>query len=288
MQRKSEMKKIFRENNINVAQGLRTDNIEEVKKLISAVGYPIIAKPDIGVGAEGTTKLNNDEQLKIHFEKRAHNPVDWFYEEFLEGDLWTFDGIADHDGKVVFYDTMKYNCGVMETVTKNLTLAYTIMREIPPQLREFGLKAAEAFKMNAQFFHLEFFFRKKDNQFYALEANLRPPGGYTLDMMNFAFDRDMFDEWANVVYAGKLPEKPGVSAEPKYYCSYVSRKNSYNYKHSHDEIMARYGPSGSNILKSYRPMPVIFSKVMGDFFYTYRVTTLEESIAIQEFIEAQH
>jgi len=65
-------------------------------------------------------------------------------------------------------------------------------------------------------------------------------------------------------------------------------KNSYNYIHSHDEIMARYGKTGSNILMSYRPMPVIFSKVMGDYFYTYRVSTLEEALAIQEFIEVQH
>jgi len=213
--------------------------------------------------------------------------MDWFYEEFIEGDLWTFDGIVDYNGKVVFYDTMKYNCGVMETVTRNLTLAYTLMREVPPQLREFGIKAAEAFHMHAQFFHLEFFFRRKDNLFYALEANLRPPGGYTLDMMNYAFDRDMFDEWANVVYTGKLPEKEGAAKEPKYYCCYVSRKNSYSYKHSHDEIMTKYGPSGANILKSYRPMPIIFSKVMGDYFYTYRVTTLEEATAIQELIEAK-
>jgi len=217
-------RKFFRECKVNVAQGLKTNNIEEVKELISAVGYPIIAKPDIGVGAEGTTKISNLDQLNIHFAKRGNNPMDWFYEEFLEGDLWTFDGIVDNNGKVVFYDSMKYNCGVMETVTKNLTLAYTIMREIPPQLREFGIKSAEAFKMKAQFFHLEFFFRKKDNQFYALEANLRPPGGYTLDMMNYTFDRDMFDEWANVVNTGKLPEKQGVATEPKYYCSYVSRK----------------------------------------------------------------
>jgi len=106
-------------------------------------------------------------------------------------------------------------------------------------------------------------------------------------MMNFAFDRDLFDEWAHLIAHGTLPEKE-VIQHPVYFCAYVSRKNGYNYVHTHDEIMEAYGPKGTNVLVSYRPMPVIFSKVMGDYFYVYRVKTDQEAITIQQFIEDQH
>ena len=63
-------------------------------KLANEIGYPMIAKPDIGVGGCGCQKINDEEELRAFFQTPKQN---YLLEEFIEGELISFDGLADRD-----------------------------------------------------------------------------------------------------------------------------------------------------------------------------------------------
>ena len=112
-------------------------------------------------------------------------------------------------------------------------------------LRTLGRRTVKAFGVDRRFVHLEFFRLKKAHKglgdagdYVALEVNMRPPGGYTPDMMNYAHSTDVYKIYADMVCFNerKLPV-----SEDQYYCVYASRKDGNIYSYSHEEIMARYG-----------------------------------------------
>ena len=75
---KKEMKKHYLESGIPTArQTLASNGIEAVSKFAAEVGYPIIAKPDVGVAASGTYKTNSSAELADFYvkEPRANQYV---------------------------------------------------------------------------------------------------------------------------------------------------------------------------------------------------------------------
>ncbi|HEY9718894.1 MAG TPA: hypothetical protein V6C69_15585, partial [Trichormus sp.] len=64
IKRKSEMKRVFLEAGLKPARGRVCHTEEELMALINEFGYPVVAKPDIGVGAAQTFKLRNERDVK--------------------------------------------------------------------------------------------------------------------------------------------------------------------------------------------------------------------------------
>ena len=132
VKRKSEMKKVFIQAGIPVARGRVARTLDEALALAAETGFPLIAKPDIGVGASKTYKLHDRAQLEAFFADKL--PVDYIFEEFVQGTIETFDGLTDQDGQVVFSSSMRFNKGIMELVNDGLDIWYYTQREIPADL----------------------------------------------------------------------------------------------------------------------------------------------------------
>ena len=66
---------------------------------------------------------------------------------------------------------------------------------------------------------------------------MRPPGGWTVDMFNFANDFDFYREWANVVVNGRFD---ATSRGPTA-CLYVSRRDGRQYAMSHEDVLREFG-----------------------------------------------
>ncbi len=127
--------------------------------------------------------------------------------------------------------------------------------------------------MRERFFHIEFF-QVAAEEYVALEVNLRPPGGYTTDMFNFASDIDVYRAWAELL----VHNRTGLAADRRYHCCYASRKHHLPYRHSHAEIMARYG--GQMLM--VETVPGVFSSALGDIGYIFRsphLAVIEEIVA---------
>lgn len=233
---KSKMKKIFKEVGVPFARGEITKNIEEAKDFIDEVGYPVCVKPDMGVGASNTFKLSNDKELEWFFSQGFEE--EFIMEEFIQGDIHTFDGLVDKDGNIVFMNSFVFNNGVMEIVNDNLDMYYYNQIEIPEDIKKYGLDIVKAFNAKERFFHIEFF-RTKAGELIALEANLRPPGGLSMDLFNYATDSDLYSLYARMV--------KGETLEPiekaLYCCVYIGRKEDKGIKHvnSIEDALRKYG-----------------------------------------------
>ena len=273
IRRKSRMKKIFQDAGVPVARGTVVHSEAEARDFIAQIGYPVIAKPDAGVGALNIHRLDTNDDLVAFFWNEPTG--DYFIEEFINGKIVSFDGLADRSGEPVFSTAHVFSQGIMETVNQDSHIYYHSLRDIPPTLEELGRKCLNAFNVRERFFHIEFF--KTDSDTYiGLEVNMRPPGGYTTDMFNYACDIDIYRIWAELL----VNEHVDLNYQRKYFCCYASRKNHLPYVHSHNVIMARYGTIFSQVCQ----VPSVYSGALGNRGYIYRSEKLEDIKSITRYI----
>lgn len=274
VKRKSIMKKKYIAAGVPVALGKVVRTLAQARQLIEEVGYPVVAKPDIGVGANKTFKIHTNLELEEFFSQKP--AVDYVIEEYINGTICTFDGLTDRDGNIVFYTSHQYSQGIMEVVNKDDLVYYYSLRDIPSDLETAGRKIVKAFGIRERFFHFEFF-RTADDQIVALEVNIRPPGGLTTDMFNYANDIDIYFEWANIVVNNQF----SASYTRPYHCAYVGRKNNRSYYYSHEQILASFG---SLCIVHHEPISGVFSAALGDYGYLVRSPDLDEIIQIANYI----
>lgn len=273
IKRKSSMKEVFAAHQIPYGQGQTVANLAEAQAFIAQVGYPVVIKPDIGVGAANTWKIENQQELLQLF---THSPGHYLVEEFLSGTIYTYDGLTDQDGNIVYASSMVYSNGVMEVVNSDDHIYYYNLREIPADLAALGQRMVKAFDVRERFFHFEFF-RSPSGELTALEVNMRPPGGLTTDMWNYAHNFDIYQEWANIIARNRF--RAPVKAH--YFCCYASRKAHIPYTHSHGEIAQALGPH----LVHHQKISPIFSRAMGQHGYIFRAEELDDVISMAAFIQ---
>jgi hypothetical protein len=110
----------------------------------------------------------------------------------------------------------------------------------------------------------------------ALEVNMRPPGGYTTDMFNYACDIDIYRTWAELL----VHNRTDLNYKRDYHCCYASRKYNQHYAYSHEDILASYG----TFMVQIESVPGVFSSALGDIGYIFRSTNLDELLEIVRFI----
>ena len=295
---KSEMKKIYILNQIPTARQLKaSDGVVAAVNFANTVHYPIIGKPDVGVGAGGTHKIHNYEEL-MEFFYRVPNVNNYVLEEFITGDICSYDAIVNSQGKPLFESMTVWPPSIMDIVNKRLDLSYYVDKEIPESLSVIGRKTVEAFNVKSRFVHLEFFRLDSDREglgqkggFVALEVNMRPAGGYTPDIINYAHSTDVYKIWADMVcfdksqiasaYQHNAANALSLPWKNEYYCAFASRRDIHNYVHSDDEVRQRYG---SQMVMCER-MPEILSGAMGNQMFTVRLDTYAE---VEEFVRFVH
>ncbi len=279
---KSLMKKLYLEAGIPTARQHVVTDQEAGKAFIAEVGYPVIVKPDVGVGATHTWKLENDTDLEAFYNNLPAAP--YVMEEFIQGEICSYDAILDSRCEPLF-ESMTVWPPVMDIVNKDLDLMYYTCPEVPEKLRKLGRKTVKAFGVDRRFVHLEFFRLTKARKglgrigdFAALEVNMRPAGGYTPDMMDFAHSTDVYQIYADMV---AYDERRIPESGEHFYCVYASRKDGHTYAHTHEEIMEKY----SSRMMMQEEMPPMNWPQMGRYMYTARLKTFEEVQAFIRFVQ---
>lgn len=281
---KSGMKPFYEKAGIPTARCHKVGSkADALRFLIDIGGYPVFVKPDNGVGAADSWKIENDKDLDDFFDNKPD--VQYLMEEFVEGNIYSYDAICDSEGNPLFESSNWFPPSIADIVSGGPDLAYYVMAEVPEKLKELGRKALKAFGVKSRFVHFEFFRLNKERpnlgkvgDFVGLEVNMRPPGGYTPDMMNFAHSTDVYKIYAEMVTENKrlLPE-----SGDDHICVYASRKDGREYVHSHEEIMERYGDK----MAMCERMPDILSGAMGNMMYTAHA---DDAKAAEEFIAFVH
>ncbi|HEY3312662.1 MAG TPA: ATP-grasp domain-containing protein [Anaerolineales bacterium] len=259
VKRKSEMKKMFIQSGIAVARGKVFHSPWKARTLVEEVGFPIVAKPDVGVGANKTYLLKNQEDLDAFFSNKPTE--DFIFEEFIGGDIVTFDGLTNMNGEVVFCSAMRYSEGVMEVVNRSSDIWYYTERFIPEDLEAAGRKLVAAYNLKERFFHFEFF-RTPEEDLVGLEVNMRPPGGLTTEMWNYSNDIDIYREYANVVVNNHFD----AEINRPYYCGYIGRRLNKSYHHTLEELIAMFPEE----IIHHESISGIFAAAIGDHGFLVR------------------
>ncbi len=275
VKQKSLMKEIYMNADIPVARGRLIDDYNDALDFFAEVGTPVVAKPDKGVGAMATYKIHDEEELQHFFASKPSVP--YLFEEFIQGQVISFDGLADQNGEVVFYTVDVFRQGVMETVNHDLDFFYYSLRDIPEDIQEVGLRTVEAFNIQARFFHLEYF-HTADGGLVALEVNMRPPGGLTTDMFNYANDIDIYAEYANIIMNNRFDAR----VTRPYHCGYIGRKHHIAYALSHEEVVNRF----SSILMHHQPISPALRNAIGDYGYIVISPELKDVFSAEKEILA--
>jgi len=274
---KSLMKERYAEAGIKTARYCIADDLATCEKFIAEVGYPVIVKPDNGVGANDTHKLSDENELAEWFAKKL--PVRYIMEEFIDAEVNSYDAIVNSRGEPIFETGNVTPSSLMDVVNDNGNSVFYIVNRPFDDVRDAGRRALKAFGVKSRFVHFEFFRLLSDQhigkkgEVVALEVNMRPSGGISPEMMNYANSTDVYKIWADMItYDSTL-----VAEGEKYYCVFVGRRDGKNFVYSEQDLRDRFGTN----LKAVGRVPQALSGAMGNTMYLANFKTKEE---LDEFI----
>ena len=275
---KSKMKEYYKKAGIPVARYHMVDDLKGCLKFVKEVGYPVIAKPDNGVGASNTTKISNDEEMKAFIENKIPS-IEYIMEEFIRGEINTYDAIIDSKGEPLFEAGNITHTAVMDVVNEGGNLQYWILKELPEDIRAAGRAVVKSFDVKSRYIHFEFFRLLEDQEGFgkkgdlvALEVNMRPSGGFSPDMVNFAHSTNVFKIWADMIAFDHSTKEAGESQ----FCAYLGLRDGYDYVLSREEVLDQY----KDHMKMHGRIPDVLADAMGNQFY---IATFETEEEMQEF-----
>ena len=279
---KSQMKEYYKRAGIPVARYHMVDNLEGCLSFINLVGYPVVAKPDNGVGASHTFKIENEEQLKQFFEVKWPNTT-YIMEEFVNGEVNSYDAIIDSNGEPMFETGNITPMSIMYIVNKADNSIFYILKKLPDDTRAVGRATVKSFGVKSRFVHFEFFRLLKDQEglgkkgdLVALEVNMRPSGGVTPDMIDFAHSTDVYKIWADMIAFDRSTMPIGEHA----YCAFAGRRDGKAFSMSHSDIIEKYGMN----IKMMERIPDVLSGAMGNQMYVAVFNSQKEMNAFYEDI----
>ena len=268
---KSKMKEFYIKAGIPVAKHHMVDDMAGCLEFIKEVGYPVITKPDNGVGASDTHKISNDEELKEFFETKWEG-VEYIMEEFVNAEVNSYDAIIDSNGEPIFETGNVTPNSIMDVVNNLDNSLYYIVKDLPADTRKAGRATVKSFGVKSRFVHFEFFRLLEDHEglgkkgdIMALEVNMRPCGGFTPDMINFANSTNVYKIWADMIAFDKSTMPVGERA----FCAFAGRRDGKPFKYSHEEIMEMYGEQ----MKMVERIPDALSGAMGNQMYVANFPT---------------
>ena len=281
---KSKMKEYYTKAGIPVARYHLVDNIKNCFAFVKKVGYPVVAKPDNGVGASDTYKIKNEEDMYEFFNKKS-SKVSYIMEEFITAEICSYDAIIDSNGEPMFEAGNVTPFSLMDVVNNSDNSIYYIVKDLPEDTRAAGRATVKSFGVKSRFVHFEFFRLTEDQhigkkgQIVALEVNMRPSGGFTPDMINFARNTNVYKIWADMIAFDHSTSPVGRHA----YCAFAGLRDAKEYVMSHDDIMAKYG----HCMKMVDRIPDALSGAMGNQMYMATFDTEEEMTAFYKDVLAE-
>ncbi len=271
---KSKMKEYYRKAGIPAARYHLVDGEEDCLAFIREVGWPVVVKPDNGVGASDTHKLSSEEDLKRFLAHKMPGAA-YIMEEFVHAEVNSYDAIIDSRGEPMFEAGNVTPMSIMDIVNDQDNSVYYIVKDLPADIRNAGRATVKSFGVRSRFVHFEFFRLTRDQpgmgkkgDVVALEVNMRPSGGFTPDMINFARSTNVYKIWADMIAF----DASTVPVGEHFYCAYAGRRDGKDFVLSHGQLMEKYAAN----LKMVDRIPDALAGAMGNQMYLATFSTKRE------------
>ncbi len=249
------------------------EGYDDAVEFANKVGYPVVVKPDNGVGANNTYKLRSDDEVRFFIDTKDDNI--YIMEEFVKGYVQTYDAIIDSKGQPLFESGNITPNSVMDIVNDNGDSIYYLVKDLPEAVRDAGLKTVKSFGVKSRFIHLEFFVLTEDQEglgkkgdILGLEVNMRPCGGFTPEMYNYSQETDVYKIWADMVAFDYNTKPIGNS----HFCAFYGRRDGKAYRYSDSDVMSKYAGN----MKMWGRIPDALSGAMANQMYVANFDTEAE------------
>jgi hypothetical protein len=264
-------------------------DLAKAKAFIESVGYPVFVKPNVGVGASDSFALHNEAELLKFLAKDL--PETYIMEEYIDGFIVSFDGVCDSHSNVVFCTSDHFMTPIASVVNENTDYYYYNNPFALPfhdidgaAFEKTGRAVVKAFGIRQRFFHIEFFVLNQDKpgfakkgEFVALECNMRPAGGFTPDLIDYANSVSCYEIWADVICYDENRQNMSL---PKYYAFASHRKDVIKYAHNKDDILAKY----RNDITMFGRYPAHMALAMGDEYYYAKFANFADGVAFDTYV----
>ena len=282
-QSKAEMKPLYAAAGVPTARQVRvSDGADAIRAFAKEVGFPLFAKPEFGVGALGTEKIKTEADLEELIEGELEDP--YVLEEFVTGDICTYEAVIDADGNSLFENQTECPIDIASTVEDMLDVWFYTCPSVDPKLAALARATVKAFGITRRFVHMEFFRLTKAKpglgevgDYVGLEVNVRAPGGFNPDMINYAHSFDVYQIWADMVATGASAH---AGEGETFYCIFASQRDCYSYAHSVDDILGRYG----DVICKHGRLADVLSDDMGNTFFMARLKSIEDGERFAAFV----
>ena len=272
-QSKSRMKHFYAQAGIPCARWQMAGSIDDALGFAQRYGYPLICKPDVGVGASNTHKLHDEQELRALFAQGFSEAM--ILEEYVPGDCFTFDGIANSRKEVQFMTS--HHLWVPSWNRSTHRTASAVIRSSTSRRRSWTSAPGHGAGLSipAPLLPLRIFpvSRKTARDWASLAISSAwsqqlPPGGFLPDMINYANDLDIYDIWAAVMINDSVLIEPHRRRS----CAFAGRRDNVRYAHSDFEISNRYHDQ----LKMMQRLPAALASAMGDTVSVALFDTMDE------------
>ena len=281
--RKDVMKEYYAKAFVPCARYALVNNLENCLDFINKVNYPVFVKPVEGVGATNSYKISNYNEL-INFINTKHE-ITYIMEEFIDGQIVSFDGIADKDSNVVVYASHEFPYSNADLVNDKMDGYYSCNINPDIELVLKGKQTIKAFGVKKRCFHLEFFRLNEDKEglgnkgeYVALEVNMRPGGGHVPDLFSTSTNIDYYKVYAKVMNENKVTLDKN---REKFFTIEAIRRKEKTYLYSEDEIKEKFK---NNLINFGKYDPLIADGMGGEFFYIAKFKTAEESSTFKDYV----
>lgn len=205
---KEKMKQVLDDHDIRTPRHAASTTAEGIRHAAELIGYPIIVKPIAGAGSKDTYRVDSSQQLEETIPLLGHIE-EVSVEEFIEGDDLTFDTVCV-DGEIAFANVFFYRPRALQIQTTEWLSPQTIaLRNLHDEKIadgvQMGKRVLKALNFGTGFTHMEWY-RKSHGEAVFGEIAARPPGGRTVDLMNYTCDIDLFRGWAEAVVHGRFTQ----------------------------------------------------------------------------------
>jgi hypothetical protein len=213
---KDRMKEVLRAHGVPVARSTLARSAAEVAAFIGGVGYPVIVKPQAGLGTKATYRLEDERDLEALEPPTPAQPLQ--VEEFVRAREHTCETVTIR-GVPVWRSGTRYFPSPLE-VLETAWVQYCVLlpREADdPTWTQFhpinGAALAALFGDRAgtaagtALTHMEWFLRE-DGTCLVNEVGARPPGVHIVPLMGLAHETDLFADWARLMALDEFTPKP--------------------------------------------------------------------------------
>lgn len=210
---KARMKTVLSAAGVPCARHALVTRPAEALAFAADVGFPLVAKPPAGAGAQATYRLDDGDALAGWLAAQPPRPDDpALLEEFLSGEEHTLDSVT-LGGSTIWSSISDYRPPPLD-VLRNPWLQWTVLlpREITgpeyAEIQQVGPAALRALGVREALTHMEWF-RRPDGSVAVSEVAARPPGAQISSMLGYSYDIDFYSAWAALVVLGRFdpPER---------------------------------------------------------------------------------